>query len=83
MEGKIRFLHAVAGFPTIETWLKAIKAGNYITRPGITTKTINRHFPESDETTKGHMKKQRQNVRSTRVQEETPDQHEPPPKKNA
>jgi hypothetical protein len=25
MEGKIRFLHAAAGFPTKETWLKAIK----------------------------------------------------------
>ena len=66
-KGKIRFLHAAAGFPTKETWLKAIKAGNYVTWPGITTKTVNRHFPESDETTKGHMKKQRQNVRSTRV----------------
>jgi hypothetical protein len=73
MEGKIRFLQAAAGFPTKETWLKAIKAGNYITWPGITTKTVNRHFPKSDETTKGHMKKQCQNVRSTRVQEEIPD----------
>ncbi len=31
MEGKIRFLHTAAGFPTKETWLKAIKAGNYLT----------------------------------------------------
>ena len=68
-EGKIRFLHAAAGFPTKDTWLKAIKAGNYVTWPGINIKTVNRHFPESDETTKGHMKKQRQNVRSTKIKE--------------
>jgi hypothetical protein len=52
-EGKIRFLHAAAGFPTKETWLKAIKAGNYVTWPGITTKTVNRHFPKSDKAKKG------------------------------
>ena len=32
-------------------------------------KVVNRYFPESDETQKGHMKKQRQNVRSTKVKE--------------
>jgi hypothetical protein len=35
-----------------------------------------------DETTKGHMKKQRQNVRSTKIQEKTnTDQNKPPPRK--
>ncbi len=66
-EGNIRFLHATAGFPTKETWLKAIKAGNYLTWPRVTAKTVNRHFPELDEMTKGHMKKQYQNVRSTKI----------------
>ncbi len=81
-EGKIRFLHAAAGFPTKETWLKAIKAGYYLTRPGVTAKTVNRHFPKLDETTKGHMKKQRQNVRSTKIQEKANiDQNKPPPRK--
>ncbi len=28
IEGKIKFLHAAAGFPTKETWLKSNKAGN-------------------------------------------------------
>jgi hypothetical protein len=37
-----------------------------MTFPGITAKAINKHFPESVETQKGHMKKQRQNVRSTK-----------------
>jgi hypothetical protein len=39
---------------------------NYATWPGITTKAVNRHFPEPVETKKGHMKKQRQNIRSTK-----------------
>ena len=53
----VRYLHAAAGFPVQETWIDAIKAGNYTTWLGITVKTVNRHFPESEETQKGHMKK--------------------------
>jgi hypothetical protein len=63
----IRYLHATAGFPVKETWIDAIKAGNYTTWPGLNVKVVNRYFPESDEKQKGHMKKQRQNVRSTKV----------------
>ena len=29
--GLIRYLHACAGYPTQETWIKAINAGYYIT----------------------------------------------------
>jgi len=65
----VKYLHAAAGFPTKETWLKAINAGNFATWPTITPNNVRRHFPESDETAKGHMKKQRQGVRSTRVLE--------------
>ena len=49
-----------------DSWIKATKNGNYVTWPGLTIKTVNKHFPESVETQKGHMKKQRQNVRSTK-----------------
>jgi hypothetical protein len=66
-EGKIKFLHAAAGYPVEDTWTKAIDAGNYLTWPGLNTKAVRCHFPKSDETQKGHMKKQRQNVRSTRI----------------
>jgi len=62
----IRYLHAAAGFPVKETWLDAIKAGNYVTWPGLTTTAVRKHFPDSDETQQGHMKKQRQGVRSTK-----------------
>jgi hypothetical protein len=54
----IRYLHAAAGFSVEATWIKAIKAGNFITWPGLTNTTVKKHFPESDETIKGHMKKQ-------------------------
>jgi hypothetical protein len=42
--------YGAAGFPTEDTWIKAIKAGNYNTWPTITPETVQRHFPESDET---------------------------------
>ncbi len=62
----IAFMHAAAGFPSQDTWTKAIKNGNYDTWPGLTVQAVNRHFPESVETQKGHIKKQWQNVRSTK-----------------
>ena len=63
----IRYLHAAAGFPTKDSWIKAINNGNYVTWPGLSAEMANKHFPESVETQKGHLKKQRQNVRSTKV----------------
>ncbi len=66
MSQTVRYLHAAAGFPVKDTWLKAIKNGNYETWPGLTAEVVSKHFPESIETQKGHMKKQRQNVRSTK-----------------
>ena len=67
----VQYQHATAGFPTEETWINAIKAGNYNTWPTITPQVIRRHFPESNETQQGHMKRQHQGVQSTRVHEET------------
>ena len=74
------YLHAAVGFLVQEIWIDAIKAGKYTTWPGINVKTVNQYFPESEETQKGHMKKQRQNVRSTRIKETTiADENNPPP----
>ena len=66
----IRFLHAALGFPTKATLLTAIRHGNLVTFPGLTTANVNKHFPESDETQKGHMKQTKQGVRSTKVVDE-------------
>eukprot|EP00804_Cyclotella_cryptica_P028837 CCRYP_008424-RA/>CCRYP_008424-RA protein AED:0.29 eAED:0.29 QI:0/0/0/1/0.16/0.14/7/0/719 len=55
-----RFLHAALGFPTKATLLAAARNGNLVTFPGLTPDNVNRHFPESDETQKGHMRQTRQ-----------------------
>ena len=64
-EQLVRYLHACAVYPTKDTWMKAIRAGNYLSWPGLTTKKVNRNYPETDETPKGHMIKVRQGVRPT------------------
>jgi hypothetical protein len=69
----VKYHHTAAGFPVADTWIQAIKAGNYKTRPTITSSTVRRHFPESNKTQKGHTKKQRQGVQSARVLAETTD----------
>jgi hypothetical protein len=63
----IKYLHAAAGYPVKDTSVKAINAGNYTTWPGLTATAARKHFPESNETQKGHMKHQQQGVRSTRT----------------
>lgn len=62
----IKYHHASAGFPTKDSWVKAVRLGHYISWPGLTANAVSKFFPESVETQKGHMKKQRQNVRSTK-----------------
>ena len=61
----VRYLHGAIGFPTKATWLAAIRNGNFLTWPLITVKNVNKHFPESEETQKGHQRNQRQGVRPT------------------
>ncbi len=72
----IKYLHAATGFPTKDSWIKAIKNGNYRTWPGLTVENVKKHFPHSIETHKGHMKKQWQNVRSTKQVVEVPSEDE-------
>jgi hypothetical protein len=60
-----RWHHASAGFPEMETFIKAITKGNYSTWPGLTAEMMRKHGPESVETKKGHMKGPRQGVKST------------------
>ncbi len=69
-------LHASAGHPVKDTWTKAIKAGKITMWPGLSVKAVHKYFPESDETKQGHMNKQRQNVRSTKIKIK-PDKNEP------
>ena len=75
-ETVIRYHHASLGFPVKSTFLKAVKHGNLLSFPGLTTNAINDYFPKSDETQKGHMKQQRQNLRSTKEKEDNDKENE-------
>jgi hypothetical protein len=58
--------HASTGFPTKATFIDAVRNRNYSTWPKLAVTLINRYFPDSDETIKGHLKGQRQGIRSTK-----------------
>jgi hypothetical protein len=45
--------HALAGFPPKETFLAAVRVGNYALWPGLTTALILKQFLDSDKTKKG------------------------------
>ena len=62
----VRYLHARVGFPARDTWLRAIKVGNYATWPGLTYNNAAKYCPNTDETIMGHMVQTRQGVRSTK-----------------
>ena len=58
-----KYLHACAGYPVIDTWIKAIKKEYYSSWPKLDQfrgpKWIKKHLPKSVATTMGHMKAQR------------------------
>ena len=62
---------AAAGFPVKETWIRAVRAGNYTTRPGLSVKSIQKYCPDdAEETLKGHMRGQRQRFHSKKERRE-------------
>jgi hypothetical protein len=63
IEQAIKWMHAVCGYPVKSTWIKAIKAGNFIGWPLLTEKNVNKYYPES----------------LSRVQQNTTRPHEPSP----
>ncbi len=62
----ILYHHASARFPIKETFLNAVRAGNYATWPGLTIAALHKYFPDLDEMQKGHMKGQQQGIHSTK-----------------
>jgi hypothetical protein len=56
----VRFLHATLGFPMKATLLTAIRKGFLSSFPALSVANVTKHFPESDETQKGHMKQIKQ-----------------------
>jgi hypothetical protein len=62
----IKLLHATAFSPVKSTWIAAIKRGCFATWPGLTTAAVNKHYPQTIATFKGHLDQSRQNTRSTK-----------------
>ena len=58
----VTFLHAAAGLSVLETWVQAIQNNQYATWPGIILALVYKKLSKLDETIKGHLKQQRQNV---------------------
>ena len=90
MEALVIYFHAAAGYPVRDTWLKAIKAGNYDSWPGLTYINATKYCPLADKTIKVHMVQTRQGVRSTKpkipskqVLENMPEIDEPTPENDS
>ena len=65
-EEAIKWMHATCGYPVKSTWLKAIKAGNYIGWPLLNERNVKKYYPETVETPKGHLNQTRKGKRSTK-----------------
>jgi hypothetical protein len=65
-EQAIEWMHAICGYPVKLTWIKAIKAGNYVGWPMLMEHNLQKYYPEATETAKGHLNQTRKNVRSTK-----------------
>jgi hypothetical protein len=63
----VGYYHAAADFPTKPSWLKAIKNKQYASWPGLTWEAVNKIFPEFEETLKGHGRKTRSRLGSTKI----------------
>ena len=62
----ISFFHGACFSPTKTTFLKAIKNGNFISWPGLTTENVTKYLQMTIPTALGHMKQERQNLQSTK-----------------
>jgi hypothetical protein len=63
----VHYYHAVSRFPTKPTWLKAIKNKQFASWPRLMADVVDRHYPDSDETPKGHGRKAPSGLCSTKV----------------
>lgn len=66
----VQLLSGAMWNPVPETWIQAIDAGFFATWPGLTSALVRKHLPPSIETTKGHMRADHSNVRSTKAKNE-------------
>ena len=63
----VQYLHQAAFSPPKATLLKAVHNNQFVTWPGLTVKAVEKYLPDSSPATdKGHMKRQKQGIRSTK-----------------
>ena len=65
-ESLIKFLHQCLFCPPKRTLLHALRNNNFPTWPGLTTQAVHKYLEDSPATAKGHMKRVRQGLRSTK-----------------
>ena len=68
-EEAIKWMHAVCGYPVKYTWIKEIKAGNFTGWPMLNKRNVAKYYPETTETSKGHLNQTRTNVRSIKTKQ--------------
>ena len=59
-------MHLVYEYPVKFTWTNSIKSENYIGSPIMTEHNMEKYYPETNDTPKGHFNQSRKNVRSTK-----------------
>jgi hypothetical protein len=62
----VTYLHAAAFSPVKSTWIAAIVKGYYTSWPGLTPSAVQKYYPQTIATAKGHLDQTRQNIRSTK-----------------
>ena len=62
----VTYHHQSVWNPVVKTWTRAIDRGHFATFPGLSSKVVRKHLQPSIATAKGHMTKERQNIRSTK-----------------
>ncbi len=65
----MQYHHASTGFLTKPTCLAAIKNKHFTLWPGLTLDAARKHFPDSEETHKGHDRKTPSSLRSTKTKQ--------------
>jgi len=60
-------MQAVYGYPVQSTSLEAIKAGNYFGWPMLNERNVQKYYPETIKTARGHLNQTRKNLRSTKA----------------
>ncbi len=62
----MHYYHNAARFPTKPTWVMAIRNKQFASWLGLTVDAVKCHYPDSEETPKGHGRKTLSGIRSTK-----------------